>query len=414
MATLSFIIRPTCPTSEGRYPIYLKIAAKGEKALIKMEYQVNDICQFCNGKVTSRADATMMNKKLLFEIKKYKERLSYIENEDCYTASQLKTILTQQEKIAPSIITFNDFMRLRIDELSKEGRKSYADMNRDTLKVFQSAEGEIPMIIMNHITIEHFDKWLKAHNYRDGGRQMRLCHIKARVNEAIKDGLLRCEVHPFAYTRLPTPDIKELDISVESIRKIVNCDVSYSKRLSLAKDVFLLSFYTGGTNFADLVQIDFSRDEIEYDRQKSKDHKRKNRTTRIGIIPEARQMINKYMGRNGILDFGYDYTQKNLQRYINSCLKLLAKELNIEKSLTYYSARKTFAQFASEIGIPYPIIEYCLGHSIKTGITINSYVKVKPQQANIAISRVIEYIKNPDAFKEYINLRAQMQMMAFS
>ena len=56
MATLSFIIRPTCPTSEGKYPIYLKITAKGKKALIKMEYQVNDICQFCNGKVTSRVD----------------------------------------------------------------------------------------------------------------------------------------------------------------------------------------------------------------------------------------------------------------------------------------------------------------------------------------------------------------------
>ena len=78
---------------------------------------------------------------------------------------------------------------------------------------------------------------------------------------------------------------------------------------------------------------------------------------------------------------------------------------------SFYSARKTFAQFASEIGIPYPIIEYCLGHSIKTSITINSYVRVKQHQADAAIQRVIEYINNPEVFKPYIEMRAQMQMM---
>ncbi|WP_244437122.1 hypothetical protein [Bacteroides reticulotermitis] len=93
-------------------------------------------------------------------------------------------------------------------------------------------------------------------------------------------------------------------------------------------------------------------------------------------------------------------------------MKLLAKELNINGgSLTYYSARKTFAQFAAEIGIPYPIIEYCLGHSIKTSITINSYVRVKPYQADAAIKRVVEYVNNPEVFRPYIEMRSQIQMM---
>lgn len=100
-----------------------------------------------------------------------------------------------------------------------------------------------------------------------------------------------------------------------------------------------------------------------------------------------------------MLDFGYNYTQKNLQCYINTCMKLLAKELHIENSLTYYSVRKTSVQLAAEIGIPYPVIEYCLGHSIKTGITINVYVKVKQQQADAAIKRVVEYVYPPQYSK---------------
>jgi len=410
MATISLTIFSSKPTKLGKYPIFICICSKREREYIKTEYQLDDVCQWYDGKVVARLDATMMNKRLLFELKKYKERLQYIDNSEYYSAKQLKAILTQQDKAVPDVRTFNEFMRQRISEIREEGKDSYAKMMDDTMKVFEAAEGEVPMIIMNHITIEHFDRWMKLHGHTDGGRQMRLCHIKARVNEAIKLGLLRCEKHPFAYTPIPTPEPRELDIPVEDVRKIVQADVSHSRQLSLAKDMFLLSFYLGGMNYADLIQVDFSENEVTYVRQKSSEHKKKNRKIKISVCPEASDILSRYIGQNGYMEFDYNYTSKNLQCYINKCLKLLAKELNIKGGLTYYSARKTFAQFAAEIGIPYPVIEYCLGHSIKTGITINSYVRVKQYQADAAIRRVIDYISNPDLFKPYIEMRAQMQM----
>lgn len=412
MATLSLTIRPSRPTTSGKFPIFIRICAKTEKSLIKTDYELDDASQWYNGKVVARSDASMMNKRLLYELKKYKDRLQYLDNHEYYSAKQLKAVLTQQDKAVPDVQTFNDFFRRRIAEMKEEKRESYAKMMEDTLKVFERAEGGVPMVLMNHITIEHFDRWMKLHGHTDGGRQIRLCHIKARVNEAIKIGLIRCDKHPFAYTAIPTPEPRELDISVNSIRKMINTDVSHSKRLTLAKDMFLLSFYLGGVNFADLIQIDFSSEEsISYIRQKSSEHKKKNRRITIGLTPGASAIIAKYKGENGLLEFGYKYSSKNLQCYINMCLKLLSKELNIKESLTFYSARKTFAQFAAEIGIPYPIIEYCLGHSIKTSITINSYVRVKPYQADAAIKRVVEYVNNPEVFRPYIEMRSQMQMM---
>lgn len=299
----------------------------------------------------------------------------------------------------------------KIEELKKDGRENYAKMHEETLRIFLLSEGEAPFVIMNHITVEHFDTYMKRKGYSDGNRNIRLSHIKARVNEAIKYGLIKCEKHPFAYTKLPTSVPKDLDISITDFIKIRNADTNESKRLTLAKDIFLLSFYTGGINLADIVKIDFSGNEISYTRQKSKEHKRKDKVTRIGITQEAREIINKYINSKGVLDFGYNFSYINLCRYINSCLKRLAKELDIKSNISFYSARKTFAQFAAEIAIPYPIIEYCLGHSVKTGITINSYVKVKPQQADAAIRRVIEYTEHPEMFEDFINLRSQMQMM---
>ena len=72
------------------YPIFVRIAAKKEKAYIKTMYEIPDLSQWYNGKVVARTDAAMMNKRLLFELKKYNDRVNAIENNDTYTATQLK------------------------------------------------------------------------------------------------------------------------------------------------------------------------------------------------------------------------------------------------------------------------------------------------------------------------------------
>lgn len=75
MATLSLTIRPSRPTASGKYPIFIRICAKTEKALIKTDFELDDANQWYNGKVVARPDATMINKRLLYELKKYKDRL---------------------------------------------------------------------------------------------------------------------------------------------------------------------------------------------------------------------------------------------------------------------------------------------------------------------------------------------------
>lgn len=352
MAKLALTVLAARKAANGMYPIFVRIAAKKEKAYIKTMYEISDLSQWYNGKVVARTDAAMMNKRLLFELKKYNDRVNAIENNDTYTATQLKLIAIQADKVTQNTSTFTDFFRKRIEELKKDGRENYAKMHEETLRIFLLSEGEVPFVIMNHITVEHFDTYMKRKGYSDGNRNIRLSHIKARVNEAIKYGLIKCEKHPFAYTKLPTSVPKDLDISITDFIKIRNADTNESKRLTLAKDIFLLSFYTGGINLADIVKIDFSGNEISYTRQKSKEHKRKDKVTRIGITQEAREIINKYINSKGVLDFGYNFSYINLCRYINSCLKRLAKELGIKSNISFYSARKTFAQFAAEIAIP--------------------------------------------------------------
>ncbi|OUN54652.1 hypothetical protein [Bacteroides uniformis] len=97
MAKLALTVLAARKAANGMYPIFVRIAAKKEKAYIKTMYEISDLSQWYNGKVVARTDAAMMNKRLLFELKKYNDRVNAIENNDTYTATQLKLIAIQAD-----------------------------------------------------------------------------------------------------------------------------------------------------------------------------------------------------------------------------------------------------------------------------------------------------------------------------
>lgn len=132
----------------------------------------------------------------------------------------------------------------------------------------------------------------------------------------------------------------------------------------------------------------------------------------ITVQPQAREIINRWIDKStGRLEFGYKFTYHNFSQYVTYSLTALAKELHINERVTFYSARKSFAQYASEIGIPDGVIDYCLGHSDKSKGVIRYYTKVRQKQADMAIARVIDYVNHPDAYKDYISMREDIMMM---
>ena len=158
------------------------------------------------------------------------------------------------------------------------------------------------------------------------------------------------------------------------------------------------------------MNIDFRKPCIEYSRTKTS--RRMDNVVILTVPAIAKPIIVKWMDkRTGKLEFGYKFTYHNFSQYVTYSLGDLAKELNIDERVTFYSARKSFAQYASELGIPDGIIDYCLGHSDKSKGIIRYYTKIRQKQADMAISRVIDYVNNPDKYKEYIELKQDIMMM---
>ena len=375
-------------------PVLIALTSKRQVRYIKTGFEIDDLFQFEDGEVVCRKDARIMNQRLNFVLSEYRDRLSSIHDADIYSCAQLKEILEGRLK-AEQPITIKEWMETRIEELRKDGRGSYADMNCYTLKLIIDTIGDVPMQCITPAIVLRFIKGISR--LSPATQQMRLTHLKARINEAIQEGLVKYDIHPFTGIKMPKPGVKLLDITIDEFRRIKDLETPH-KRIGLARDLFLLSFYLCGMNLADIVEADFCTDEMQFVRKKTCRKKSGINVVSFSIPPEARNIINKYVKRNGKLDFGYEFSYRNFQRYLNFCLKKLAEAVGITTGFSFYSARKTFSQFAYDLGVRTEIIEYCIGQTMKENRPIYNYIRIMKKQADAAIRKVIDYTENPENY----------------
>lgn len=101
--------------------------------------------------------------------------------------------------------------------------------------------------------------------------------------------------------------------------------------------------------------------------------------------------ISRILDENGKV---ISFKGRTLPSFNGTCrrgLEVISDLTGIDKQrLTFYSARKTFAQLANELMIKDSIIEYCLGDSVSTeGKVIGHYINVNQRMADKAIRKVL-------------------------
>lgn len=412
MATLKLTIFKAKILKDGRHKVRIAVCHKQETCYIVTRFIIDNISQFKNGQVVKRPDAAIINTKLRNLLNKYQEKLDDIENKAMYSCTQLRDLImrspaeTQKE-------TFQSMCGSYIDELQKNGKKNYAIMLKESeVHFLKFLRGDILLSDITPELIEQYSEHLDKKKWSTATVGISMRNVRTIINRAIKKRKVSYEVHPFIDYSIPQSPVRNVSIKLESLNKILNAEVNSRCQL-VARDLFSLSFYLGGINMTDLLDIDFSNmSNIKYERKKIKNRTACENIIVLPIHDKAKIIIRRWMNtRTGKLDFKYNFTYKNFSRHISRNIVNLAKDLGIKERVVYYSARKTFAQFASELGIPDGVIDYCLGHSDKSKGIIRFYTKVKQKQAEIAVNRVIDYVNDPDKYKEYIEMRADIMMM---
>ena len=409
MATLSLTIFKAKALKDGRHKIRIALRHKHETTYIVTRFIISEN-QFKNGQVVKHPEASAINRKLRNILDDLQEKLDSIKHLELYSCRQIKEIISTDNLSDEQ--TFSSACSNFVDYLKSEGRDSYALSIERVGRYFRDfARGDILLSDLTPSLVQNFAAFIRKRKVTETTVNTMLAQMKSVINRAIREWNISYVIHPFVTTRISAAPIRKLDLTVQSFNKIRESSPE-KRKLIMARDLFCLSFYLGGMNLIDIMQTDFRKDVLEYSRSKTKGRMQSDSVITFTIPSQAREIICRWMDkRTGKLDFGYKFTYHNFSQYVTYSLGDLAEELNIDERVTFYSARKSFAQYASEIGIPDGIIDYCLGHSDKSKGVIRYYTKVRQKQADMAISRVIDYVNNPEKYKEYIELRSDIMMM---
>ena len=141
-----------------------------------------------------------------------------------------------------------------------------------------------------------------------------------------------------------------------------------NERLSLVRDIFLFSCYTG-LAYIDTQKLTHQNINLGLDGNKwifTKRQKTKT-TSNIPLLPQAESIVEKYKDNKTCLNSGKLLPVLSNQK-MNAYLKEIADLCGIEKELTYHIARHTFATTVTlSNGVSIESVSKMLGHkSIKT------------------------------------------------
>lgn len=200
--------------------------------------------------------------------------------------------------------------------------------------------------------------------------------LRAIIREAIKDKLFDPSKNPFDNIEIVNNVSKKDRLNFDEITKLSDFEPENKLQL-LAKLMYLLSFYTGGTRFSDLCRLkwsDINGNEITFTPNKTK---RSIAEKIIEIAPAVRHILElvkiefeteKYIFP--ALDKKDIRTPKDEKMYtdaanvlMNRYIKEIAKAANlpIGDKITMHTARHSFADYGVEKDVPDVIMMQLLG-----------------------------------------------------
>jgi len=377
MASIKITLRNKA-SKEGLYPIILRIVKDRKSKLISLglECLKKDWDVEKNEFKKSHPNYLQRNRIIL----KYKEKALKIiddfslENVD-FTLIQFENKFRGiQEK--PLLTNVVHFFNEIISELELSGRIGNAKAYKETKEAIIKFAGK--EILFEHITpefLEKFEVYLRSRENNDGGIAFKMRELRALFNTSIRRKIINRELYPFGeykISKLKTKKNKKA-LSVEDFKKFRDVNLSNHPCLIEAYNYSMFSFYTRGMNFIDMMFLkwsDIQDGRIYYTRSKTKGQ------FNIEVTEKVQEILDYYKSQNRPTQYVFpiilkeDLTLKQiaarkhkvLSRY-NKKLKKISKIAGIEKDISSYTFRHSFATILKQIGTSTDVISELMGHT---------------------------------------------------
>jgi len=260
---------------------------------------------------------------------------------------------------------------------------------------------DIDITKIDHAFIMDYEFWLRS--VRNCANNTAVKYIK-NFHKIIKICLANdwLDKNPFANYKSKVKEVERVYLTEAEIQSILEKDFK-TERLSLVRDIFLFSCFTG-LAYIDVKNLTKSHISLGIDGEKwIFTHRQKTESaSKIPILPVTQIIIDKYENHPQCINENKLIPILSNQK-MNAYLKEIAGICEIEKELTFHIARHTFATTVTLTnGVPIETVSKMLGH--KNLHTTQHYAKVLDRKVSEDMKLLKEKYSNTNFKKSISNL----------
>lgn len=229
---------------------------------------------------------------------------------------------------------------------------------------------DLPFCAITEEVIEEYNAFLTGRGISRNTVSFYMRIMRAVYNKAVRERLAE-QKHPFQNVYTGIDRTCKRAVNGKVISKLLHLNLTRSRSLEMARDLFLFSFYTRGMAFVDIARLRKSniRDGIiRYERRKT------GQPLYIRMEPCIKAILDRYAERVQNLPYVFPilkteepeaaYKQYTIAlNYYNRLLKKLSDMLGLEKGLSSYTPRHSWATVARDSNIPLSVISAGMGHT---------------------------------------------------
>ena len=299
------------------------------------------------------------------ELKQLEELIRLLEMKCDYTVNELADLYTKNS-FNGYLFPFIDYV---IKQLQEENRHKTATILSTTKRSYERflCGQDILLDNIDNDLMRKYEKYLKNTGMMKNTISCYMRSLRSVYNQAAKRGLTS-QKNPFTSIYTGVDKTVKRAVNEDIITRFKNLDLTEYSELALARDLFMFSFYLRGISFIDMANLlkrNIKNGYIVYSRSKTK------QMLTIKLEECMKEIIARYESQT-IGDYllpvytaqNYDYSSQ--LRNHNKRLKRISDLLGLEKSLSSYVSRHTWATVALRKGISVEVISESMGHENET------------------------------------------------
>jgi integrase len=395
-------------TPEGKpAPVKIALSHRGECVYFSTDISVESRYWDKNGGdccVVGHPESRIINNILRRRLLEIETALLHVQSEGMSMRARcrdlrdavLAQIQPQEEKEDKRVLLMEQYDKVMATKKAHATRSNYHSGKTALLRYLGPKASRITLEDIDKRWLERYSTWLSEQGLAPNSIVCRLQVLRAVFNAALDDELTTN--YPFRKFKFHGEQTIKRNLPLEQLRQLWRAEAVTPKE-EQALDLFKLTFYLIGINYADLFKLKTSNvvnGRLEYRRSKT------GKLYSIKLYPEALAIIDKYRGPgDNLLSLNNQYTMCcNSLMCTNKMLKAVAVRAGLEcaGNITTYWARHSWATLAANIDTPIEVISAALGHSYGSSTTA-VYIDFNMEKVDRANRRLIDLVTSQNTTK---------------